>query len=143
MNETLILFLGDISLYKKFLFPFPVLIMVFQTKKTLFLRYIARMNGRYPAKFREEEVYDYHASAGLDKEEEERQRQGSIKDLVKWPGLRRNFLAMCFCWLSFSMGYFGLMYNMPARQGSVYLVFVLPSIFHMVTLPLYPYFQVQ
>ncbi len=50
---------------------------------------------------------------------------------------------MCFCWLSFSMGYFGLMYNMPARQGSVYLVYIMPSIFHIVTLPLYPYFQVQ
>ena len=61
----------------------------------------------------------------------------------RYPGLRRNFISMCFCWFSFSMGYFGLMYNMPAREGSVYLLFIMPSIFHIVTLPLYPYLQVH
>ncbi len=34
---------------------------------------------------------------------------------------------MCYSWLSFSMGYFGLIYNTPAFDWSPFLVFMFPA----------------
>ena len=45
---------------------------------------------------------------------------------------RRNALCMTFCWFAFSMGYFGLIYNTPAFNWNIYLVFVFPT---FVTIP--------
>ncbi len=63
--------------------------------------------------------------------------------LQRWPGLRRNFLSICYCWMSFSMGYFGIMYNMPTTQNNVYIAFMIPAILYFLTFPLYPYLQVN
>lgn len=49
------------------------------------------------------------------------------------PGTRRNAIVMTFCWLAFSMGYFGLVYNTPAFDWNIYLVFIFPTFF---TIPL-------
>ena len=49
-------------------------------------------------------------------------------DLFRTPAIRRNTVIMSFCWLSFSMGYFGLLYNTPALEWNMFLVFVFPSI---------------
>ena len=75
---------------------------------------------RYQATFKDHNVYAYHDANAL-------KNTGTLADLLRLPGLRRNFLTMCFCWMSFSMGYFGLMYNAPAKQGSVYIVFIIPG----------------
>ena len=66
---------------------------------------------------------------------------GSLRQLFLFPGMRRNFLSMCLAWLSFSMGYFGLMYNTPARQGDVYLVFITPVLFSPIACALVPLLQ--
>jgi hypothetical protein len=36
---------------------------------------------------------------------------------------------MTLCWFAFSMGYFGLVYNTPAFDWNIYLVFVFPTFF--------------
>ncbi len=53
---------------------------------------------------------------------------GTIFDLFRLPATRRNTLLMCSCWLSFSMGYFGLVYNTPAFDWSPFLVFAFPGL---------------
>ena len=50
-------------------------------------------------------------------------------DLMKLPATRRNALCMTLCWFAFSMGYFGLVYNTPAFDWNIYLVFVFPTFF--------------
>ena len=48
---------------------------------------------------------------------------------MKLPATRRNALCMTLCWFAFSMGYFGLVYNTPAFDWNIYLVFVFPTFF--------------
>ena len=52
----------------------------------------------------------------------------SIKGLVTFPAVRRNSVCIWFCWFACFMGYFGLIYNTPAFDWNVYLVFVFPAI---------------
>ena len=56
-------------------------------------------------------------------------------DLMKLPATRRNALCMTLCWFAFSMGYFGLVYNTPAFDWNIYLVFIFPT-FLMIPLSL-------
>ena len=56
------------------------------------------------------------------------QQKGTVADLFKLPAIRRNTLLVCFCWLSFSMGYFGLLYNTPAFSWNPFFVFAFPGI---------------
>ncbi len=58
----------------------------------------------------------------------EEEQKGNIMDLFRTPNIRRNTLLMCLCWLSFSMGYFGLFYNIPAFNWSPFIVFIIPAI---------------
>ncbi len=70
-----------------------------------------------------------------------KKRRGTILDLVKYPATRRNILCMVFSWLAFSMGYFGLVYNTPAFDWNIYLVFVFPT---FITIPItisQPFFE--
>lgn len=62
-------------------------------------------------------------------------QMGTIKDLMKLPATRRNALCVTLCWFAFSMGYFGLVYNTPAFDWNIYLVFVFPT-FLMIPLSL-------
>lgn len=54
--------------------------------------------------------------------------KGSIADLFRTPSIRRNTLALAFCWMAFSMGYFGLLYNTPALGWNMFLVFIFPAL---------------
>lgn len=54
--------------------------------------------------------------------------QGGIADLFKTRSIRRNTLALGFCWMAFSMGYFGLLYNTPSLGWNMFLVFVFPAL---------------
>ena len=65
--------------------------------------------------------------------QEENVKMGTFKDLFRFPSIRRNAFCMTICWMAFSMGYFGLVYNTPTFDWNIYLVFVLPVFF---TLPI-------
>ena len=53
----------------------------------------------------------------------------TLLELLRYPGMRRNFLILCFMWFSYNLGYYGLVYNTPAFGWNVYLVFVFPACF--------------
>ena len=74
-------------------------------------------------------------------EHQAKANNGSLRDLLRWAGLRRNFLSMCLCWLSFSMAYFGVLYNTPAKEGSVYIVFAIPGAVAILFVPVFPWMQ--
>ena len=56
------------------------------------------------------------------------EQKSSIIDLFRFRGVCRNQLLLNACWLSFSMGYFGLTYNTPPTDLNPFLVFSLPGI---------------
>ncbi len=89
------------------------------------MRTMCRWNGKH----RGQEVDNFVDNFFLS----EKQKKGSIRDLFKLPATRRNTVLMCACWLSFSMGYFGLIYNTPAFDWSPFLVFVFPG---LISIPL-------
>ncbi len=62
----------------------------------------------------------------------EKKKKLNLTHILKHPAMRRNLLALLLCWLSTSMGYYGLVYNTPTFDWNVYLVFVFPAFF---TLP--------
>ena len=64
-----------------------------------------------------------------------------MHDLFKTPGIRRNSIVIIFCWLAFSMGYFGLVYNTPSFDANIYLVFVVPAFIGLPVSVLQPYFD--
>ena len=68
-------------------------------------------------------------------------KRGSLKDLVTYPSVRRNCLCMCFCWFACFMGYYGLIYNTPAFEWNIYLVFVFPSILGLPQVILMPFIE--
>ena len=81
-------------------------------------------------------------SLGLpDELEKDNKTKGSFKDLVKYPATRRNAFCITFCWLAFSMGYFGLVYNTPAFDWNIYLVFVFPTFITIPTSLIQPLFE--
>jgi len=47
---------------------------------------------------------------------------------MTYPGVRRNSICIWFCWFSCFMGYYGLIYNTPAFDWNIYLVFIFPAI---------------
>jgi hypothetical protein len=55
------------------------------------------------------------------------EQRATIFDLFRFPSIRRNQLILNACWLSFSMGYFGLAYNTPSFNWSPFLVFSFPG----------------
>ena len=63
-------------------------------------------------------------------------KKAHMHQLFQYPGVRRNTLIIFICWMAFSMGYFGLVYNTPAFDANKYLVFVLPA---LIMLPLAPF----
>ena len=67
--------------------------------------------------------------------------KGTFLDLMRFPAMRRNALCMTFCWLAFAMGYFGLIYNTPAFNWNIYLVFVFPTLPGIPSAIIQPYFE--
>ncbi len=66
---------------------------------------------------------------------------GTVLDLMRYPGMRRNLICMCIAWFGFCSGYYGLMYNTPASQESVYLVFMMPAFGGLATALINPIIQ--
>ena len=75
------------------------------------------------------------------KSEETERSGGMMHDLFKTPGVRRNSIVIIFCWLAFSMGYFGLIYNTPSFDANIYLVFVVPALMGIPVSLIQPYFD--
>ena len=65
----------------------------------------------------------------------------NVFDILKHPAMRRNLLALALCWMSASMGYYGLVYNTPTFDWNVYLVFVFPAFFLLPVVLLLPYLE--
>ena len=72
---------------------------------------------------------------------EEKVITGKYLDLFEHPSIRRNTILMCFAWFSVSMGYYGLFYNTPPLQWSIFLVFAFPAFFNMTLQLVTPYFE--
>ena len=83
-------------------------------------------------KWNKKDVLNINNLTLVREEEKENIRMGTFKDLIKFPAMRRNAFCMTICWLAFSMGYFGLVYNTPSYDWNIYLVFILPT---FVTIP--------
>ena len=49
--------------------------------------------------------------------------------LLKYPASLRNLLFISLCWMSLSMAYFGLAFNIPTFGLDVMLIFILPTVF--------------
>ena len=62
-------------------------------------------------------------------------------DLFRYPNIRRNFCLLCFIWFSFSLGYYGLIYNTPPLSWNLYLVFIFPTFFTIPVLFVEPYLE--
>ena len=96
------------------------------------IRHACKLNGKSA-----EAVDDFVDNYVSDLDEE----QGSIVDLFRWPAMRRNSILMSLCWLSFSMGYFGLIYNTPAFGWNIFLVFVFPTFIIIPMAVVQPFFE--
>ncbi len=57
------------------------------------------------------------------------------------PCTRRNLALVCFAWLSTSMAYFGLIYNTPAFDWHVLLVFIAPVVVFLFVPIVLPYLE--
>ena len=67
---------------------------------------------------------------------------GIIQDLFKSPGIRRNSIVMMFCWLAFSIGYIGLLYNTPSSfDANIDLVLIFPALMGIPVSIFQPYFD--
>ncbi len=62
-------------------------------------------------------------------------------DLLKLPGARRNLLCISFCWFTFTMGYYGLIYNTPSFGWNLYITFCMPAFFTLPMLALQPFLE--
>lgn len=103
------------------------------------IRHICKVNNRpYRYVAQEEKILDRDESA----------TQGcnckktvSLCDLFRLKGLRRNLVSMWLAWFGFSFGFYGMMYNTPATQSNVYLVFMMPAFGGIVNVLTYPFLQ--
>ncbi len=113
-----------------------------EAKRTM--RMICRVNRR-STRGLDEFVDNFRDHARQDREEEERGGfllpMKTVWDLFRYPATRRNTILMSYCWLSFSMGYFGLIYNTPAFDWSPFLVFMFPAFLILPLCVVEPYFE--
>ena len=68
-------------------------------------------------------------------------KQGSVMDFFRYPGIRRNFLILCYVWFCLSICYYGLVYNTPTYGWNIYLVFVFPTFFTAPAFLISPYLE--
>ena len=101
------------------------------------LRQACRWNGRPDERVQNIEV----PSKQIDEEDED--TFAHIHHMFTFKGVRRNIISIWFCWLAFSMGYFGLVYNTPSFEANIYLVFVTPAFINLPLAICQPYFENQ
>ncbi len=62
-------------------------------------------------------------------------------DLFKYPGIRRNLICMAICWFTYTMGYYGLIYNTPSFGWNIYITFSMPAFFNFPVLAIQPFME--
>lgn len=72
-----------------------------------------------------------------------KQENPNISTLVTYAGIRRNFLAMNIVWICYNISYYGLIYNTPALDWSIYWVFVFPAFLTIPALFLIPQLEIR
>ena len=58
---------------------------------------------------------------------EEVPKRGTLMDILRQPGMRRNFILLMVYWLASVMGFYGLSFNTPSFDWNIYLVFAFPA----------------
>ena len=107
----------------------------FEETKEVLLK-ATKMNNRSTEKVEKEiqKLFNAHSDNSNTK-------NGMMHHLFKFPGVRRNSIVMSFCWLAFSMGYFGLVYNTPSFDANIYFVFIVPALVGIPVCVIQPYFD--
>jgi hypothetical protein len=74
-------------------------------------------------------------------EKEETSEKVFYTDIFKYPGVRRNMICMACCWFTFTMGYYGLIYNTPSFGWNLYITFCMPAFVTIPVLALQPFLE--
>ena len=84
-----------------------------------------------------------NASDNIDiiKKSSENVRKGTLMDILKMKGMRRNLLLLCLYWFGNSMGAYGLIFYTPSFDWSVYLVFIFPAFINIPMLFITPFLE--
>ncbi len=78
----------------------------------------------------------------MDKQKTASVRKASLLDLIRYyPGMRRNFLILLLVWMSFTLGYYGIIYFTPSFDWNPYLIFVFPTFFTIPATVVSPYVE--
>ena len=73
--------------------------------------------------------------------ESESSKNAFYTDLFKYPGIRRNLFCMAFCWFTYTMGYYGLIYNTPSFGWNIYITFCMPALFTFPMIAIQPFLE--
>ena len=72
---------------------------------------------------------------------EDKVEKGTLWDILKRRGMRRNHLLLCVYWLGCSMGTYGLIFYTPTFDWNPYLVFVFPALLNIPMIFLTPFLE--
>ena len=72
---------------------------------------------------------------------ENKAEKGSLLDILKRRGMRRNQLLLCVYWLGCSMATYGLNFYTPAFDWNPYLVFVFPALLNVPMILITPFLE--
>ena len=75
------------------------------------------------------------------KTSQETAEKGTLWDILKRRGMRRNQLLLCIYWLGGSMGTYGLIFYTPTFDWNPYLVFVFPAFLNIPMVFLTPFLE--
>ena len=102
----------------------------------------AKLNGRPIHTDDRDQIQSMCQLRALSTEEHPDQDSPSLFRMLRYgPGMRRNFLILCYMWFCYNLGYYGLVYNTPAFGWNVYLVFVFPAFFTLPVVVVSPLFE--
>jgi hypothetical protein len=73
--------------------------------------------------------------------EKETSEKVFFTDIFKYPGVRRNMICLAFCWFTFTMGYYGLIFNTPSFGWNLYITFCMPAFFTFPILAVQPFLE--
>ncbi len=101
------------------------------------IRRAAAINGKRNDLARVEKLIE-----AIDKKKTASVNKASLLDLIRYyPGMRRNFLILLWVWMSFTLGYYGIIYFTPSFDWNPYLIFVFPTFFTIPATVMSPYVE--
>lgn len=108
---------------------------------------VARFNRKH---FKDRDFEEeFEMLVGLDEKKCESEGNGkknagvTLLSIFRYPNMRRNLGIICFVWLAFNVGYYGLIYNTPPLGWNLYLVFVFPTFFTLPVMLASPYLEIR